>query len=448
MSLESSVTPDPARDAAVAWLYGRINYERSAPIPYSEQGMKLDRMRELLRRVGDPQDDLPIVHVAGTKGKGSTAAMIAAALRLAGRRVGVYSSPHLDRIEERFAVDGAPCSAGDLVALVESLRPIAETMDVDGAGPTFFDLTTAAALLHFQRAASDAVVLEVGLGGRLDSTNVVTPLAAVVTSISLDHTRQLGETLPEIAAEKAGIFKPGVPAVIGVPPGEAGDVLARTARERACPTRQRGVGFEIERTGRSWRYAGWDDRSIDDVEPALPGAAYADNAATALATLQTLSEAGWRIAADECRRGVGEARLPARMERFAGEPLVVIDGAHNDASAAALANALDELCPGASVDDRVLLIAISEEKDAGAILGALTPRFGRVVTTRYVDNPRAMTPERLAAMCTAATPIGDPVEAYRVAREMAGPAGAVVVTGSLFLAAELRRVVLRETAEK
>ncbi|MEX0613266.1 MAG: Mur ligase family protein, partial [Pirellulales bacterium] len=208
----------PARQAALHWLMGRINYERTALIAYQERQLKLDRMRQLLTRLGQPDAGMKIVHVAGTKGKGSTAAMIAGMLTAAGYRTGLFSSPHLERIEERFAVDGQPCTADELVALVNRLRPVAHAMDeeaaADGdptAGPTYFDVTTAMALLHFVEREVDAAVLEVGLGGRLDSTNVCLPAVSVITSISFDHMKQLGNTLAAIAREKAGIIKPGVP---------------------------------------------------------------------------------------------------------------------------------------------------------------------------------------------------------------------------------------------
>jgi len=234
-------TNSPARQAAIDWLLSRINYERVAVIPYHERQLKLDRMRQLLTRLGQPDAALRIVHVAGTKGKGSTSAMIAGILTAAGYRTGVFSSPHLERIEQRFAVDGHPCSAEELVALVNRIRPVVKVMDDEAAaagdplgGLTFFDITTAMALVHFVECGVDAAVLEVGLGGRLDSTNVCPPVVSVVTSISFDHTKQLGDTLALIAREKAGIIKPGVPVVCGVEQPEAQQVIAKVAREHGC----------------------------------------------------------------------------------------------------------------------------------------------------------------------------------------------------------------------
>lgn len=454
-----------ARDAAVAWLMGRVNYERAAIVPAAEQAFKLDRIRELLRRLGDPHAGLRIVHVAGTKGKGSTSAMIAAACEAAGLRTGLYTSPHLERLEERFAVSGQPCTAGELVALVDRVRPLAEAMDAEPVGgPTFFDLTTAMALTHFAERRVDAVVLEVGLGGRLDSTNVVTPALSIVTSISLDHTLQLGATRDLIAYEKAGVFKPGVPAVCGVADPEAGDVLERVAAERGCPFWRRGRDFAIENSGNEWRFTrrceDGSTETIEGVAPVLPGKAQVQNAAVALAALGVLADRGWDLPRAARLRGVNTGRLPARMERIAGEPLVVIDGAHNDASAAALAEALDELCSlgGRSAEGgvaprerRVLVVAISNDKDKAAIIEPLARRFGHLVATRFLENPRAAEPEKVAETARRFAIEGMTIEiaetpqlAWEAAKRLATTQGAVVFAGSLLFAAEARRLVLAE----
>lgn len=444
---------------------GRINYERAAVIPYGEQTLKLDRVHELLHRLGDPHRRLRIVHLAGTKGKGSTGAMIAGALRAGGLRTGVNSSPHLDRLEERFSIDGQPCTAEELVALTDAVRPHAEAMDDDPAGgPTFFDLTTAMALKHFAQRECDAVVLEVGLGGRLDSTNVVTPAVSVITSISLDHTKLLGATRGLIAAEKAGILKPGVPAVSGVADPEAGDVIERIATERGCPFIRRGRGFDLTpsasprcETWEIYRFirtkADGSTETIDGVVPALPGQAQAENAAVALATLGVLADAGWEIPLDARLEGLATGKLPARMERFEGEPLIVIDGAHNDASAEALAEAIGTLCPETPRERRVLVVAVSDDKDTAAILKPLARRFDAVVATRFLDNPRAVHPATLAEIAgrfwpkervkTAPTPDAALAEAKRIAP----PGGAIVFAGSLLFAAEVRRLVVAELSQ-
>lgn len=453
-----SLTAD--RDASLAWLMGRVNYERTAVVPPAEQAFKLDRIRELLRRLGNLHAALKIVHVAGTKGKGSTSAMVAAACEAAGLRAGLYTSPHLEKLEERFNVSGEPCTAAELVALVERVRPIAEAMEREPiGGPTFFDLTTAMALLHFADRKVGAVALEVGLGGRLDSTNVVTPVVSVVTSISLEHTAQLGATRDKIAYEKAGILKPGVPAVSGIVDAEAGDVIERIAAERRCPFWRRGRDFDIEATGDAWRFTrrceDGSTETIEGVRPALPGRAQAENASVALAALGALADRGWKLPIEARRVGVNMGRLPARMERFAGEPLVIIDGAHNDTSAKALAEALDELCnlPNGGVaprERRVLVVAISDDKDKAAIIEPLARRFGHVIATRFLDNPRAAQPEKVAETARRFVIEGTTIEvaetpqlAWEVAKPFAKD-GAVVFAGSLLFAAEVRRLVLAE----
>jgi dihydrofolate synthase/folylpolyglutamate synthase len=453
-----SLTAD--RDAALAWLMGRVNYERTAVVPVAAEAFKLDRIRELLRRLGDPHAGLRIVHVAGTKGKGSTSAMIAAACEAAGLRAGLYTSPHMERLEERFVVGDEPCTAAELVGLVERVRPIAETMDHEPiGGPTYFDLTTAMALQHFADRKVDAVALEVGLGGRLDSTNVVTPVVSVITSISLEHTAQLGATRDKIAYEKAGILKPGVPAVSGVADAEAGDVIERIAAERGCPFWRRGRDFDIESFGDAWRFTRrCEDGSVETIEgvhPALPGRAQAENASVALAALGVLADRGWKLQIDARRVGVNTGRLPARMERIAGDPLVVIDGAHNGASAEALAEALDELCcltngGVAPRERRVLVVAISDDKDKAAIIEPLARRFGHVIATRFLDNPRAAQPEKVAETARRFVTEGTTIEvadtpqlAWEAAKQFAKE-GAVVFAGSLLFAAEVRRLVLAE----
>ena len=441
------------RQEAIDWLYSRINYERSEPIPYSEQGMKLDRMRKLLDLLDNPQQQLKIIHIAGTKGKGSVGAMIAKGLMSAGHRVGVYSSPHLERIEERYQIDAEPIPAEQFIELVKTVQPVADVMDNQGEGPTFFDLATALAFLHFARARVDAAVIEVGLGGRLDSTNVVDPVACVITSISFDHMKQLGNTLAEIASEKGGIIKRGVPVVSGVGDGEAQAVLEQIALERDAPIVSRGHEFACLPGPKD----GWDfsrqkshnEERISGLKCAVPGQAHAENMATALALMGLLADMGWDLPIESRRRGVQHAVLPARMERIVGQPTVILDVAHNAASAQALGQAIHELCPGITKDSRNLVLAISEEKDTHGIITALSDHFSRVFVTRYLENPRAIPPPDLAEMVRAIAPelevteYEQPVEAFQAAVNGAEPSGAVVVTGSFFLAGELRRLVVQ-----
>jgi dihydrofolate synthase/folylpolyglutamate synthase len=384
--------------------------------------------------------------------------MIAAMLTAAGYRTGVFSSPHLERIEERFAVDGEPCRASELVALVDRLRPIAAAMDAEAAtegdpqgGPTYFEATTAMALVHFVERQVDTAVLEVGLGGRLDSTNVCLPMVSVITSISFDHTQQLGNTLAAIAGEKAGIIKPGVPVVSGVTNDEPQEVIARVALEHGCRLIQSGQEFRhLYSEGRvDFEYAvAGQEFCLEGVSLAMRGVHQAANAAVALATVAELRHQGSLVSLDAMRRGLATATLPGRVELIPGEPNVVIDTAHNLASAEALVNALEEIAPAGR---RTLVLAASHDKDVRAIVRELAPRFDRVVVTQYQENPRAVPAEELAKLVraefdgrveTGIDVCATPGEAWEVACRGAAPGELICVAGSFYLAAELRPLIL------
>jgi dihydrofolate synthase/folylpolyglutamate synthase len=500
------IEPDPAaRQAAVDWLLGRINYERTAEIPYNERQLKLDRMRQLLTRLGQPDAGMKIVHVAGTKGKGSTAALIAGVLTAAGFRTGVFTSPHLQRIEERFSVDGQACSAAELIALVDRVRPIVAAMDEEASAgeetlgpPTFFEIVTAIALLHFVERRVDAAVLEVGLGGRLDSTNVCLPAVSVITSISFDHTRQLGNTLAAIAAEKAGIIKPGVPVVCGVTQPEPQAVIADVAREHGCRLIQLGREFSFDYATATTCATGsasacGDERFVTRglvtsrpvstlAEPVahgmigftslIPGQEFelaaarlamlgphqAANAAVALAAILELRNQGWCLSTDAIRDGLRSTLLPGRTELIAtpSRPTVVLDVAHNPASARALVETLAEL---PTPTRRTLILSISRDKDVRAIVAELAGHFDRVLVTQYQENPRATAAEELAAIvreawrttdentptAAALAPIVElhatPASAWSHACATALQGELVCISGSFFLAAEMGPIV-------
>lgn len=453
----STDTPSIAAEASrrdregVEWLFGRLNYERTGAVPYQGRTLKLDRMRRLVARLGSPDAGLKIVHIAGTKGKGSTARMIAGVLTAAGCRTGLYTSPHLERVEERFVVDGVACTAQDLSGLIDAVRPVVERLDQEnepGAPQlTFFDITTAMGLLHFAQRGVGAVVLEVGLGGRLDSTNVCLPVVSVVTSISRDHTRQLGETLPEIATEKAGIIKPGVPVVSGVTTPGPKEVIAQAAHDRGCRLAQLDEHFGATRRPSSdggWVVDYWRGATrLDGLRLAAFGPHQTPNAAVALAVVDELVSQGWAIDDRARREGLAGARLAARCEVVPGQPTVVLDTAHNEASVEALVAALEEL-PRAG--QRSLVIAVSRDKDLPAIARIVAPRFDRFYATRFLENPRAFSPETLAEALSAAGAgrvqvVETPAEAYGLALAETGPAGLVCVAGSFFLAAELRPLI-------
>lgn len=462
------------REAALAYLLGRINFEREPMPPYGQRQLKLDRMRQLLTRLGNPDAGLPIVHVAGTKGKGSTSALVGSILHAAGYEVGLFSSPHLERIEERFAINGQPCSADELVSLVDQLKPVVKAMDEEAArtadselSPTYFELTTAIALMYFAQRRVDAAVLEVGLGGRLDSTNVCQPAVTVITSISFDHTKQLGNTLAKIAGEKAGIIKPGVPVLCGPLQDEPRQVIADIAKQHGCRMFEAGRDFrhnyhppmELDSQATAGRldFTGRfvdEEVELTDLPLKLLGEHQAANAALAVSTCIELRRQGWSISTDAIRQGLAELALPARIELLGRQPTVVVDVAHNVASAQAL---VDVLSTSFTAAERILVLATSKDKDVPGIVRVLLPHFDRILATEYQNNPRAVPSEQLCEIIAAETNSEDlsappQVEAYanaldawNRARQLADQAKEkqplICVTGSFFIAAELRPIL-------
>ena len=399
--------------AALDFLYGRLNFERTEHMPYGPDALRLDRMRRLLELLGNPHEHGQIVHIAGTKGKGSTSHFLSSILTSAGYRTGCYTSPHLLRIEERFAVDGCACSPRDLEQWVEHLRPVVAQMDQEAAAngthalgaPTFFELATAMAFLHFQAQQTDFTILEVGLGGRFDSTNVCHPRVSVITSISFDHMRQLGNTLAAIAGEKAGIIKQGVPVVTGVTQDEPWHVIRNIAHQRRAPVRRLGRDFDFayyapDATGLSaaprmdycHMHEGDRKHIVQDVTLSALGAHQAANASLAWATCEVLTEQGFVIGEAEIREGLSCSHCPARIEVLRQQPLVVIDTAHNAASIEALVRVLQE---SFRQRPRTLILAATQGKDVDGMLHALVPEFETIVCTQYLKNPRGMPVDEL-----------------------------------------------------
>jgi dihydrofolate synthase/folylpolyglutamate synthase len=449
-----------AANPALDFLLSRIDYERTLSMPYGQGDFRLDRMRQLLALLGNPHDTLKIVHIAGTKGKGSTAATIASVLQAAGLRTGLYSSPHLDRVEERLIIDREICPSDELIDLVNRIRPAVAAMDAEpdlephsSNRPTYFEIITALALVRFAEHRVDCAVLEVGLGGRLDSTNVCQPLVSVITSISFDHMQQLGNTLAEIAGEKAGIIKPGTPVVSGVCDSEPRGVVAGVARQQHCRLIQLGTDFDFRyRPPRhleiapahgqidfSYRVPG-AEHELADLDLNLAGAHQAANAAVALATIAELRGQGWSISDAAVRQGLANVAWPARIEVLRRNPAVVLDAAHNVASIEALVRVLDE---SFSVPARLLIFATTRDKDVRGMLRVLLPKFDDVILTRYRNNPRSMSPAELDALAgeislTRRHLCDDADEAWKLASRLAGPQHLICITGSFFIAAEMR----------
>ena len=440
--------PQPVRtlEEAGAWLEELINVERRPDWPYARMG--LEPVRRLLERVDEPQRGLSVLHVAGSKGKGSTALLAEAVLRAGGERVGVFTSPHLVRWSERFRIDGREVQGERLAAAVERLRPHVEALRAETPenAPTFFDATTAAALLLFQEAGVQRAILEVGLGGRLDSTNVVEPAVCVITTIELEHTDLLGDTLAAIAGEKAGIVKPGVPLVTGALPDEAARVVEGVARERGAPLARLGREFssELRSVGPDGLAFRVRDGELDaDLRAPLLCPRQADNAAVALAAVGRLP--GAARAEDLARAataGLASVRLPGRIELLGRAPWRVADSAHTAASARALAEALARL-PARRAR---LVLSVSAGKDLAAILEALLPGFESVTVTR-AEPTRSLKPADVAAAVRIASPgaavraVPNPHMALRAALEGLGEDDLVCAAGSVYLAGLARQVL-------
>lgn len=445
-------------EQAIEFLFGRINYERLTDGAYLAGDLKLERMRQLLARIGQPHERLPVVHIAGTKGKGSTSVMTAEILSAAGYRTGLFTSPHVSAFEERMVVDGSPPTPEHLVDLVNRLIDAVDEMDhgsKDG-GPTYFELATALAWLYFLDRGAEIAVLEVGLGGRLDATNVCNPLVTVITNISRDHTNILGSTIAQIAREKAGIVKSGVPLVSGVAPGAAGDVIQEVCRSHQSALYQ--LGEEIR-----WRpdvadaplvrqdaAAPWPIEIQTPWAPSrcvpvpLRGAHQGDNTALSVAAVDLVAQSGLPISADAVRTGLGKVRWPARIEVVGVSPTVVVDAAHNWAATAALVRTLETEF---SARRRLVIFAATRDKDVGGMLRLLLPRFDTVILTQYQTNPRCVPVQELAALVQATSErachvAADPAAAWRLARHLASANDLVCVTGSFFIAAELRELIL------
>ena len=395
-------------------LYDRINYERQDPV--DNEHFKLNKMREILTRLGNPQSKYPIIHVAGTKGKGSVSNMLARILSAGGKRTGVYTSPHLDSIHQRIEIDGKYISDEQLLEVLQRLDPIIREMDKqaecnESKKLTFFEITTAAAIEFFANQGCDAVVLEVGLGGRLDSTNVCVPVTSVITNISLDHTRQLGETLAEIAAEKAGIIKEGVPVVSGTVAPDAAKVIEEIANAKQAPLFVYGSDFkDYPVEGQEFRVEGEVSPETGNGSTPLPavrydvselrlkliGAHQRRNASIAVAVIATLNARGWGIADSCIRTGLSIASLPGRTEIISTHATVVLDIAHNVASVKAMLSALrTDLVEWKNASLRSLIFATSRDKDARGMLEELLVHFDQVVLTRYQDNPRGRSERKL-----------------------------------------------------
>ena len=411
-----------------------IQYLNSPPW-HAAGAPTLDNIRALLARLGDPQKRLRFVHVAGTNGKGSICAMLAGILRAAGYKTGLFTSPHLVCFHERIRIDGACIGDGALADLTETVKAAAEAL---GAPLTVFELITAVGFLYFAREKCDVVVLEVGLGGRFDATNVIdTPDCAVIANIGLDHTAILGGTLEQIAAEKAGIIKPGGAVALYEPEDDGVlDVIAGVCREKGASLRLADFGeLEVLRDGLDGQtFCYCDDTPL---RLPLPGDHQLRNAATALEAVEILRERRWRISAEAVEQGLAQVRWPARFELVAERPYFIVDGGHNPQCAAAIA---ENVTYYFSDRRRVLLIGMLRDKDADGFLDSVAPAADAFVCAAPESAralPAAELGEKLRRYEKPVFVCATAQEAVETARAAAGTDGAVCACGSLYLAGEL-----------
>ncbi len=419
---------------ALAYLNQFINYERTQPQRYAPETLSLDRVNRLLDRLGRPDRAYRSIHIAGTKGKGSTAAMIESCLRAAGCRTGFYTSPHLHTFRERMRVNNEYIAREMFAQLVDELEPHLNAVE----GVTWFEVVTTLAFMFFARSQIDVAVLEVGLGGRFDATNVVTPLVSVITSLSMDHMKLLGNTIEQIAFEKAGIIKRHVPVVSAPQAPEAMDVIRRVARVRGArlivAQRVNSLGAKESRLRADFHYQTPNSFGENSPTPLL-GAHQIVNARVAVTALHIANERGLTISDEAIRRGLETVKWPGRLEVLNHDPLVVVDGAHNGDSAQKLAAALREVF---QVDRWTLIVGISADKDIAAILDGLLPIAERVIVTR-ASNTRAAQAEVIGAQIAdrgyEPTPAANVAEAIDRALHDRSP---IIITGSLFTVADAR----------
>ena len=438
--------------AAIDQIMGMVDYERPNTIPGTRARYDLERIGALLAALGNPHLGTPTVHVAGTKGKGSTVAMVASVLNAAGYRPGLFTSPHLHTFRERIQVGGQLIPEEDFANLVEELWPIMETVSrTEHSRVTLFELLTAMAFYYFRDREVGAQVIEVGLGGRLDSTNLVQPLVCGITSLGLDHTEVLGGTLEKIATEKAGIIKPGVPVVCAPQMPEALGVLQEVCKREGSTLTV--VGYDIKWTEGESSLDGQSftlDTSRNHYRLQIPllGKHQVENAAVAIGIVEALIEGGVEIGLNSIEEGFRRVEWPCRLEVLDKSPLLLADGAHNPHSAARLVEAVKALFP----DLRVLLIVgISGNKDLEGLVRELSLLSPAEVITTHSRHPRATRPGGVAqefSLYNDNVHVTDGVsQALEVARDMAAEGDLILVTGSLFVAAEAREHVKGITPE-
>jgi dihydrofolate synthase/folylpolyglutamate synthase len=443
----SKVAPVKAKRAfgtyqeALAYLLSRTDYEKEERVRYNVTTFSLERMEKLLSLLGNPHTKINTVHIAGTKGKGSTATMLAKMLEANGYTVGLYTSPHLVHLHERITINSQMISEAEVLALMNRLYGPIEKLAKDDP-PTFFEIMTALAFVYFAEREIDIGVIETGMGGRLDSTNVIQPKVVGITSLSIDHKQQLGNTLDRIAMEKAGVFKRGVPAVTVQQEPLAMNVLKAQAQAMKAPLSVTGVDIDFSFRFETSREHGPHTRiclstptsKFEHLRVPLHGRHQAINCGLALALLDKLKSAGYEIDNEKSAEGLNQVTLAGRMEMICEDPRIMIDGAHNAASIRALIHAIGQNIP---YDSMVMIFGCNNDKDVPGMLAELQYGADKVIFTRS-HSVKAMPPQELAdmytelcgKMCQTAGSLG---EALALARSAVGREDLICVTGSFYL---------------
>jgi dihydrofolate synthase/folylpolyglutamate synthase len=440
--------------SALNFLNSVTDYEKMSRVGYNHTNFNLSRMNRLLASVGNPHREFRSVHIAGTKGKGSTASMVAHMLGACGYTVGLYTSPHVMDVRERISVNGAMISEADFVRVIARLAPIARKMSGDDL--TFFELMTTAAFLHFVDRKVDIAVVEAGLGGRLDSTNVLRPDACAITSISLDHVQQLGPTLTKIAEEKAGIFKPGVPVISAPQPRDVKKTLRAVADRVRVPIRFTGDEIEFSYRFESSRLFGPHTRvslttkqsRFEHLHVPLIGEHQAINCGVALGVVDALKERGFTIDDQKAIEGLSKVRLPGRLELICEEPRIIVDGAHNAASIEAVMRAIGQ---NISYDSMVVIFGCQADKDIAGMVDLIQLGADKVIFTQS-RSPRAADPAELAAVYAERSGKMSQIasnleEALAIAERAVGREDLVCITGSFYIVGEAKRLIARRMAK-
>jgi dihydrofolate synthase/folylpolyglutamate synthase len=432
--------------SAIRYLFERTDYEKEKRVSYNTTTFNLARMEKLLSLVGNPHRKIRTVHIAGTKGKGSTATMLARMLEANDYKVGLYTSPHLIHLHERISVNSKMISEHEMFGLMNRIyAPVEKLAKTDS--PTFFEIMTALAFMYFADVKTDIAVIETGLGGRLDSTNLIHPEVVGVTSLSMDHMQQLGSTIGLIAKEKAGIFKEGVPIITVRQHPDAMDVLKEHAEAVKAPFCVTGQDINFSYRFENSREYGPHNKiclttansKFEHLRVPLHGIHQAVNCGLALALLDKLKDCGFEIDNNKAIAGLNNVRMPGRMEMICDDPRIMIDAAHNAASIEALVQAIGQSVP---YDSMVIIFGCNSDKDADGMLRQLQFGADKVIFTRS-NSPRAMSPEELAEkfveisdkMFQTAINLG---EALRLAKSAVGKEDLICITGSFYLIGEAK----------